>query len=197
VIAVTGGSLGARRLNDGALGLAELLASRSDLLIYHVCGARDFATLERRVAASPQIRPGNYRLVAFEQHLPELFCAADLVICRAGASTIAELCTLGTPSVLVPLPNAPGDHQLHNAESLVHVGGSRLVVDGDATPQRLAQEVIELIDEPTRLEEMGVAAKSLSHREAAREIADLVISTIGTPTHGTAPADHDARGSAA
>lgn len=177
LVAVTGGSLGARRLNEAARDLAVRLGRRGDVLVYHVAGERDLPALE---ALGPLgAGSAGYRLVGFERRLPELLVAADVVVCRAGASTIAELCALGAPSVLVPLPGAPGDHQRANAAVLARRGAAVLVEDAEATGERLAGIVATLLDDPERLAAMGRAAADLGRREAAASVAGLVEAVAG------------------
>ena len=173
IVAVVGGSLGASRLNRAALGLRCILAERDDLLIYHVSGQRDYETLRAAVDTEP---PGrlDYRLVAFEEQLPALFAAADLVVSRAGAMTVAELGAIGTPAILVPLPGAPSDHQSENARTLEGRGAAILVPDGAATANELAALLTDLLADRPRLEAMGERAHSPANREAAGAIAALV-----------------------
>ena len=104
LLAVEGGSLGARRLNDAALGLAKSWASRDDVTIYHVAGERNLASVKREAAAGsasarrPRRTAGlDYRLVGYERQMPALLAACDFAVCRAGASTVAELAAIGTP----------------------------------------------------------------------------------------------------
>ncbi len=125
LVVVTGGSLGARSLNDAALALASGLAERGRIALYHVTGARDH---ERVVEAARAIPGGegsgpDYRVVGYEDAMSTVLAAADLVVARAGASTLAEICAVGVASVLVPLPGAPSDHQRRNAEVLEKAGG--------------------------------------------------------------------------
>lgn len=177
VLAVVGGSLGARRLNDAALELRAALSSRSDLLLYHVAGARNEPELRASIAATPLPEGGlEYRLVAYEASLPALFAVADLVVGRAGAMTVTELAVIGVPSVLVPLPGAPGDHQSVNARSLEELGAAVVLSDTDAHGARLVSLVSELLDDISRLDEMGDAAKLAARPGAAAEIAKLVLS---------------------
>jgi UDP-N-acetylglucosamine--N-acetylmuramyl-(pentapeptide) pyrophosphoryl-undecaprenol N-acetylglucosamine transferase len=177
VLAVVGGSLGAGRLNEAALELRVALGSRSDLLLYHVAGARNEPELRERLAAAPVVAGGlEYRLVAYEASLPSLFAAADLVLARAGAMTVAELAVIGVPSVLVPLPGAPGDHQSVNARSLEALGAAVLLPDAEAYGERLVSLVGELLDNRSRLDAMGQAAKLAARPGAAAEIAKLVLS---------------------
>ena len=103
-----------------------------------------------------------------------VYAAADLVVCRAGATTVAELAAAGVPAVLVPLPGAPGDHQTANARRLADAGGAVLVGDGELDPARLAAEVDALLDDPARLAAMAGAARQLARPDAASAVVDLV-----------------------
>jgi UDP-N-acetylglucosamine--N-acetylmuramyl-(pentapeptide) pyrophosphoryl-undecaprenol N-acetylglucosamine transferase len=180
VLAVAGGSLGARRLNQATLGLAKSWASHGDLTIYHVGGERNLASLELEVASlglRPAFSPGSgldYRLVGYEGQMPALLSACDLAVCRAGASTVAELAAIGTPSILVPLPGAPNDHQTRNAEALCATGAAILVLDENCTTDTLEEIVSSLVRDPGRLEQMAAAAARAGHRDAADRVALLV-----------------------
>lgn len=172
LVVVFGGSLGALRLNEAALGAAATWHDRSDLALHHVVGARDWDQLEdRREALSGELL---YRAVRYERRMPLVFAAADLVVCRAGASSTAELAVVGVPSVLVPLPGAPGDHQTANAGALVGPGGATMVPDSELTGERLVALVDELTSSPGRLAEMEQAARSVGRRDAAERVADLM-----------------------
>lgn len=173
LLAVTSGSLGARRVNEAAVGLARAWADRSDLVVYHVVGSRDFPSV---LAEAPSRPEGglDYRPVEYEQRLPALLAAADLAVGRAGASTVAELTVLGVPSVLVPLPGAPGDHQTRNAQQLVAAGAALLLPDPECTPERLAELAGELLGDAPRRHEMSEAALGLARRDAADRVASLV-----------------------
>ncbi len=181
-VAVVGGSLGAGRLNDAALELARLFAGRSALTLYHVSGQRNFEAVEAaRVEAVEAGRlPADgaaglcYRLVPFEEHMAALYAAADVVVCRAGALTVAELSVAGVPAVLVPLPGAPGDHQGANAAALADAGAAVVVPDEACTGRRLAGVLNELLADPDRLIAMGQAAAGLGRPDAADAVAALV-----------------------
>jgi len=187
LLLVAGGSLGAGRINSATLGLAKAWASRGDVTVFHVAGDRNLATVGAEAAAldlGPC--PGtdarlDYRCVGYEARLPALLAACDLAVCRAGASTVAELSAIGTPSILVPLPGAPGDHQTKNAESLEHAGAAITLSDGDCTPERLEELVSVLFSGPSRLETMGLAAGSVGHRDAADRVAALAESKARGP----------------
>jgi len=180
LLAVAGGSLGARRLNEAALRLAKNWAARDDVTIYHVAGERNLAATSRE-AAGLGLRPSeqngtglDYRVVGYERQMPALLAACDLAICRAGASTVAELAAIGTPSLLVPLPGAPHDHQTRNAEALTRVGAAQIVRDDDCTAEWLSKIVESLTADPGRLSQMAAAAAAAGHRDAAEKVAALV-----------------------
>ena len=103
-----------------------------------------------------------------------LLGAADIALCRAGGTTVAELAVVGVPAVLVPLPIAPRDHQTANAMELVDAGGAVLVGDAELDAARLVAEIEGILDEAGRLDRMATALASVSHPDAAERVADLV-----------------------
>ncbi|HEX2063192.1 MAG TPA: undecaprenyldiphospho-muramoylpentapeptide beta-N-acetylglucosaminyltransferase [Acidimicrobiales bacterium] len=173
VVAVFGGSLGARRINQAAVGLVRAWEERSGIAVRHAVGSRDWAGAQADLPRPPD---GGllYQAVEYEDRMPVLLSAADVAVCRAGGSTVAELSAVGVPALLVPLPIAPDDHQTANARPLVDRGGAVLVPDGDFTSERLAAELDRLLGDPGRLEAMGRAAREGARRDAARRLAELV-----------------------
>ncbi|MEJ5254489.1 MAG: UDP-N-acetylglucosamine--N-acetylmuramyl-(pentapeptide) pyrophosphoryl-undecaprenol N-acetylglucosamine transferase [Acidimicrobiales bacterium] len=173
VVAVVSGSLGARSINTAVRAAIPVLADRRDLAIRHVIGSRDWDEL----GAPPVDLPAEglvYQPVRYEDRMDELLVAADLVIARAGGTTVAELAEVGRASILVPLPNAPRDHQTANAAGLVAAGAAIVVPDDQLDAARLLQELEPLLDDPERLARMGRAARSLARPDAAERVADLV-----------------------
>lgn len=166
-----GGSRGARSLNR-ALGaaLAPLARRVPAPRIVHQTGESD---LERARAAGGDYPQGRYEAHAFLDDMPARLAAADLVLCRAGATTVAELCAAGRPAILVPYPHAADDHQRYNAASLVEAGAALMVEDRDLDGERLAAVVADLLADPARLRGMGRAAHSLARPDATRRIADI------------------------
>jgi UDP-N-acetylglucosamine--N-acetylmuramyl-(pentapeptide) pyrophosphoryl-undecaprenol N-acetylglucosamine transferase len=178
LLAVFGGSLGARRLNDAALGLYDRWRDRTDVAVHHVSGARDHEACRRTVAALR--RPGDrlrYTLVRYEDDMPGLYARTTVAACRAGAVTVAELAAARVPAILVPLPGAPADHQTRNALAMVEAGAAVLVPDGELDAVRLDACVGDLLGDPARLAAMGVAAGTLARPDAAARLADLVEQT--------------------
>ena len=182
VVAVFGGSLGARQINRAVDGAAERWADRDDLVIYQIVGRRDWAAYcddpaADRVPAEAMAAPVDgldLVRVAYEQRMAAVYAAADVVVCRAGAMTVAELAVAGVPSVLVPLPGAPGDHQTANARVLESAGAAVLLTDPDCTPVGLAGAVEALLADPGRLDAMGAAARAVGRPDAADAGARVV-----------------------
>lgn len=185
VVVVFGGSLGARQINRAVDGLAERWADRSDLAIYHIVGRRDWDRYcdDPAIGRIPQVSDGDeisdsagldLIRVAYEDRMEMVYAAADVVVCRSGAMTVAELAVSGTPAVLVPLPGAPGDHQTANARVLEQVGAAVLLPDPQCTPSGLAAVVEGLLADQDRLTAMGRAAAGIARRDAADAGAAVV-----------------------
>lgn len=170
LIVAFGGSLGARRINEAIIEASAGLHDRSDLAIRHIIGDRDWPLFKDHVVEGVL----QYQTVRYEKKMQDVWQGADLVVCRAGATSVAEIAQTGTPCILVPLPGAPGDHQTLNARALSDNDGAVLVEDHALTGPRLLDLINELIDNPTRLAEISNNAASLARPAAASAIADLV-----------------------
>ncbi len=175
-VAAVGGSLGALRINRAVAELAATWADDERRALYHVTGRRDY---EAFAPAQGALTTGgadglSYRVVAFEDRMPDLYAAADVCVTRAGAMTVAELLVAGVPAILVPLPGAPRDHQTRNAEALVGMGAAVHLPDPDCTGRRLADELDALLSDPERLRAMSDAAREHAHPDAADRVAELV-----------------------
>ena len=192
VLGVMGGSLGALRINEAAIDLARRWRGRSDLAVHHVIGSRDYPALGRAFDQTEGNDDGSegpagpdgglyYRSVEFERRVPALLAAADVMVCRAGASTVAELATAGVPAVLVPLPGAPGDHQGGNARALAGVGAAVVLADSECTGERLGDLVGALLADADRLSEMSAAGSKVAHPGAAGRVADLLAEHARAP----------------
>ncbi len=175
-LAVWSGSLGARSVNQAIRDLAIRWADRADVAIYHVVGRRDWDDFKD---PPPELHQAalRYITVDYEDRMPSLLAAADLAVCRAGASTTAELAVAGLPALLVPLPGAPRDHQTANSEELVTAGGALRLTDAELSADRLAAELEPLLDDATRIKEMADAAASVGRPKAADDVARILIET--------------------
>ena len=182
-----GGSLGARRINEAVTGLAERWRGREDVALYHVVGRRDWERFAGRSGRPAGARPGDrlhYRMVPYEDRMALVYAAADLLVCRAGAMTVAELAATGVPAVLVPLPGAPGDHQTANAGVLVAAGAAELLPDAECDPDRLDRDAGALLADAARLGRMGTSALRLAKPDAAARVAALVDTCAGVGPRG-------------
>ncbi|MGW6464789.1 UDP-N-acetylglucosamine--N-acetylmuramyl-(pentapeptide) pyrophosphoryl-undecaprenol N-acetylglucosamine transferase [Streptomyces rubiginosohelvolus] len=197
VVLFNGGSLGAARLTAAAVGLAARWRGRGDVHLLIKTGPAALAETRRKLvdAGAGAVARGEARqqpadaasgpvaqAVPYLDRMDLAYAVADLVVCRAGSATIAELATTGVPAVLVPYPHAPGDHQTHNARVLSDAGAAHLVPDAETTADRLAELIDPLLADPARLAVMGRAADPGNHARAADLLAETVIRLAGQPT---------------
>ncbi len=193
-VVVFGGSLGARRINQALVRAVEDWAG-GPVVVEHVVGPRGWVqglagevsagdAPERAVAAAPGV---EYRAVKYETDMPTVLRAADLVVCRAGATSVAELSALGVPSILVPLPGAPGDHQTANARYLEDAGGALLVPDSELDGDRLGVEMGALLADAGRLAAMASGARSVGRPDAADLVVALIASVVSDDSGSQLP----------
>jgi UDP-N-acetylglucosamine--N-acetylmuramyl-(pentapeptide) pyrophosphoryl-undecaprenol N-acetylglucosamine transferase len=172
---VFGGSQGARAINDAMVGaLPQWAAMRGQVAIVHQTGEADHG----RVKAAYEAAGVAAEVVPFLFEMPKALRAADLVVSRAGAMTLAELAVCGKPAILVPLPQAIHQHQAHNARVVAEAGGAVVLPQPDLTGERLAREVAALFGDPERLRTMGERSRALGKTDAAdvivRECLELI-----------------------
>lgn len=173
---VFGGSQGAQAINQAMVAAApEVLRQIPALRIIHQTGERDYNDV-RAAYESAGVRA---EVSAFIDDMPAAFARADLLLCRSGASTVAEITAAGKPAIFVPFPRAADDHQRRNAEAIAQGGAAVLVAQAELTPQRLTQVVTELFADPERLKEMAERARALSHHDAAGRVARMVAELAG------------------
>ena len=170
-VLVMGGSQGARTISEALIGaLPELL--RLKLQVVHLTGTREHDRFVREAAPVAELA-GHYFPVAFSDDMGPLLAAADLVVGRAGSSSLAEASVRGCAQLLIPYPGA-GNHQLANARALETAGGA-VVLPNDCTPQALSAQIAALIGDRTRLDEMSRAARRWSSPHAAERIAEGLV----------------------
>jgi len=171
VIAVTGGSQGSGALNGAVAGFVAAHADRSDLAVRHVVGER---FLDRASPARDGAHGILYQVIGYEERLPLVYVASDLVVGRAGAGTVCEVSAIGVASLLVPWAGAAEDHQTDNARTLSDVGAAILVPEGEFTAERLGAEVDALIADPARRRVMAAAARAAGERHRSSSLVDLI-----------------------
>lgn len=168
-ILITGGSQGAHAVNELAADALCSLPSES-IRVIHQCGRADAADLDARYS-----KVGIRHLVSpFIADMGAAYASADLVIARAGASTCFELCALGKPAILIPLPSAMNDHQTLNAQAMSQCGGALLCPQADLTPEKLTALLKAFASDRPRLTRMGSTLKELAVPDATKEICQLL-----------------------
>lgn len=176
---VFGGSQGARAINDAVLAaLPGLLHEVPALEIWHQTGGPDEARVREGYAALGLAEP-RARVAAFLKDMATPYSWADLVLCRAGATSLAELTAVGKPAVLVPFPHATDDHQEYNARALVDAGGAALLREREWTPETLAGTLADLLRDRDRLATMAAAMRRAARPEAAQTIVDAMSAWVG------------------
>ena len=175
---VIGGSLGAQRLND-TFGAAAGHLRAAGVQVLHASGiGKDVPVAEVAAAGTPG-SPGGpaYVVVPYLDRIETAYAAADLVACRAGASTVCELTAVGLPGAYVPLPIGNGEQRL-NAEPVVAAGGGLMVADAGCTPAWVRSALLPLLGDPSALQRMGEAAAMLGVPDADERLADLVLAAV-------------------
>ena len=175
VITAFGGSLGARHLNETIFELSQNWKGEA-ISIYHIVGSRDwqdFSQLDRK-----PVRNVEYEMIEYLKDLTPLIGAADLVISRAGATSVSEITALGIPSILVPLPNSPGGHQEENARFFEREGSAIVVRDSELNYVSLSNRISLLLTEDLILKDMAKKAKNSRHLTGGEKIADLIFDII-------------------
>lgn len=171
-VLIFGGSQGARAINNAmADSLPHLAGRKGRLTITHQTGEAD---LEKIKAAYNESEFADADVRPFISDMFVEFGKADLVICRAGATTCAELAAAGKASIMVPLPTAADDHQRKNAEALERAAAAKMVLQEDLTGERLAREIEELLESPDDITKMEQSARQLGKEDAAEQTVDLI-----------------------
>src|SRR5437867_7728420 len=168
---VFGGSQGARAINFAVAGALErgLLGAAN---VLWGTGAAQAGALARYAV------PGRVVVRGFLDPMTTAYRAADLVVARAGAMTVAELCAWGKPSILVPLPTAAADHQTYNARALAEAGAAMHLPEQELSAHSLAQSITELLDAPARLASLAAHARGRGHPDASREIVSRILTLV-------------------
>lgn len=173
---VFGGSQGARAINQAAMrALPELLRRLPGLLLIHQTGEHDYNEVQ-----SAYTQAGVHAEVhKFIDDMPAFFARADLILCRSGASTVAEIAAAGKPAVFVPFPRAADDHQRRNAEAMEQAGAAVVLEETRLDEVWLVDTISALLEDPRRLGNMGRAASAMAHPDAAKDIAELAAKVAG------------------
>jgi UDP-N-acetylglucosamine--N-acetylmuramyl-(pentapeptide) pyrophosphoryl-undecaprenol N-acetylglucosamine transferase len=175
-VLVFGGSQGAHAINDAMMRCLPVLQREAPgIHIIHQTGERDYNDARAAYASFGE----SAEVFQFIEDMPAAFARADLVVCRSGASTVAEIAAAGKPAVFVPFPRAADDHQRVNAEALERHGAAVVVEESKLEGVWLAETIAALLQDPQRLERMSQAARELAHPNAARDIAKMAARVAG------------------
>ena len=174
---VFGGSQGAHAINRAVIdALRNLIAALPAIHIIHQTGERDYPEAQAAYLStmvSAEVSP-------FIDDMPGAFARADLLICRSGASTVAEITAAGKPAIFIPLPTAADDHQRHNAATLAAAGAAQLLPQAELSPEKLVSKVVSLLGDRAALTRMSQAVRGFAHPDAAATIASLALRVAGS-----------------
>jgi UDP-N-acetylglucosamine--N-acetylmuramyl-(pentapeptide) pyrophosphoryl-undecaprenol N-acetylglucosamine transferase len=172
-VLVFGGSQGARAINEAMIAaLAHMKDERSRLYITHQTGEADYEKVHRGYTDAGWGENAEVR--RYIDDMVSLFAATDLIVCRAGATTSAELVAAGKAAIMIPFPFAADDHQRKNAEALEAAGAARMILQQDLTGERLAKEIARLVAAPDEVTRMEEASRKLARGDAAVATVDLM-----------------------
>ncbi|MEX0991905.1 MAG: undecaprenyldiphospho-muramoylpentapeptide beta-N-acetylglucosaminyltransferase [Actinomycetota bacterium] len=177
-VVVFGGSQGAKHLNETvAAACRGRLASRLDLQVLILAGWAH-ADAVRAAVGSPADGRILVHVLPFLDRMELAYAVADLVVCRSGATTLAEISVSGLPSILIPYPHATANHQEANARALERAGGATVLLDAELTSPSLSDRITDVLDQPARLDRMAADASGWAKPGAAATVADIVVGEI-------------------
>ena len=174
VLLVFGGSRGAQHINDTLVEMAAALMEIPSLRVVHVAGRIEAASVAARVRDALGGDEPRYQVVEYIDAMGDAIAAADAVVARAGATSIAEITAIGRAAVLVPYPYATDDHQTLNARAVSQAGGAEVVPDSELGTSRFAEAVMRLVTEPKRRSAMAAASARVARRDATERVLALV-----------------------
>ena len=173
------GSLGSGHMNGMMLNMIPMMRGQKDFRLLHAVGSRDFSDFSARakeIGLNPADSGAEVREYIYD--MPRVMAAADLILCRAGASTLSELSYTGKPAILVPSPNVTNHHQERNARVLERAGGAKVLLEGEFDAAGLLALIRELLAAPQTLASMSEAMRSLAVPEATDRICGEILSLV-------------------
>ncbi|MBR4642402.1 MAG: undecaprenyldiphospho-muramoylpentapeptide beta-N-acetylglucosaminyltransferase [Selenomonadaceae bacterium] len=175
IVLISGGSRGARSINNAMIDVLKSAAQKNSAQFLHVTGKGEFDSVMKKLS---DLDAPNIKIVPYLYNMPTALAMADLAVFRAGATGLAELTARGIPAILIPYPYAAENHQEFNAKSLVEAGAARMILNKDLTAEILSAQLEELLSSPEKLKSMAQASLSLGKPNAADEIADMILKLI-------------------
>ena len=176
-VLIFGGSQGAHAINSAVVEALPLMASNRERLSFtHQTGEQDYEAVKRGYEAAGFGETADVR--PFIHEMAEQFERADVLICRSGATTVAEVAAAGKMAIFIPFPFATDDHQRKNAEAFVRVGAGRMILQKDLTATRLAEELTQLIETPGEIDRMEEASRGLRRIDSTERAVDLAMQIV-------------------
>ncbi len=176
MLLVFGGSLGARSINEAVVAIKDDLLSREDVHVVHITGPKELDSVREALALTEEQR-ARWHVMGYQDRMGETLAAADAIISRAGATSLAEISALAIPALLVPFPYATEDHQTTNARAYVDAGCALMMADGDLGGDGFKRNVAVILDDESARAQMIEAARSRKTAAAAANLADVVMAS--------------------
>ena len=184
MLLVFGGSLGARHLNSALAALKDKLLAVDGLYIMHITGPKELETVEALLDLTEDERE-RYLVMGYQDHMGEAMAATDIVVSRAGATSLAEISARRIPALLVPFPYATADHQTTNAKEYVERGAAYMIADAEVESADFERQVFAMINDPAVRASMTEAAATFETEDAAAKLADVVLAAAHSGTSDT------------
>jgi UDP-N-acetylglucosamine--N-acetylmuramyl-(pentapeptide) pyrophosphoryl-undecaprenol N-acetylglucosamine transferase len=178
VLLVFGGSRGARHINEALIALRDRILSHEGVHVIHIAGRDEAATVRDQLERSGGDADDRYRVLDYVQDMGSAIAAADVVVARAGATSIAEITSIGRAAILVPYPYATEDHQTLNARDVERAGGAALVADAELDSDVFADALDSLLSDESRRSDMSAASRRLGVRDAAERLESLILGCV-------------------
>ncbi|MCI8468689.1 MAG: undecaprenyldiphospho-muramoylpentapeptide beta-N-acetylglucosaminyltransferase [Eggerthellaceae bacterium] len=179
MLLVFGGSLGARHINEGIVAMRDELLARDDVRVVHITGPKELDAVREALALTPE-QEERWTVMGYQDRMGDTLAAADAIVSRAGATSLAEISALGVPALLVPFPHATEDHQTTNARAWVDAGCALMMPDAEVGTEAFRDQVRRLLDEPELRASMRAAAQAQETADAAAKLADVVMGAAGS-----------------
>ncbi|MCL1847841.1 MAG: undecaprenyldiphospho-muramoylpentapeptide beta-N-acetylglucosaminyltransferase [Coriobacteriia bacterium] len=177
VLLAFGGSLGALHLNEALIAQAETLLEIPGLEVIHVTGNRDYQLVKASLSSAPKAQ-GRWHPIAYCDRMGEAYAAADVVLSRAGATTVAEIAALAKPALLIPYPHAAADEQTTNARSLVDIGAAEMLADNELDSPVFLEKLTRLLTDESYRTALQISARSLPNAQARADLAQLIMDLV-------------------
>ena len=177
VLLVFGGSLGAKTINEAISDLKSELLNVDTLEIIHVAGKRDYDWIKEKLSLT-EAEKKRYHLIDYCYNMPEALAACDMIVSRAGATSLAEISALKIPALLIPFPYATADHQTKNAKSYVEAGAAYQLSDADVNTDKFKEKLFDLIENKNTRDEMRKHAESFGTVNASANLAQSVLQLL-------------------